>query len=136
MKKIFLIILIKVLTIIPINAHAEVKNINLIKTPAKLQHDIEFIFAKVLIKKNQVNRTEIAFPKFYFESKTPLKQFQDALEKQWGFRPDAFSNAFAVQNNEIYISDDADYYKRNARCMDDSIAHELTHYKIPRLGFK
>lgn len=121
MKKTFYIILIKVLTLISVNAHAG-------SLPAKLQHNVEFIFEKVLIKKNQTLRTEVPFPKFYFESKTPLKQFQDAIEKQWGFRPDVFTNAFAFANNEIYILDDADYYNRNQRCMDDSIAHELTHY--------
>lgn len=98
------------------------------KVPAKLQHPIDFIFEKVLEKKHLDKRTDVPFPKFYFESNTSLKQFQDAIEKQWGFRPDKFTNAFAVANNEVYILDEADYYKKNQRCMDDSIAHELTHY--------
>lgn len=124
MKKIFLIILIKVLTLISINAHGT----EIAKKPAKLQHSVEFIFEKVLALKNQTMRSDTAFPKFYFESSTPLKQFQDAIEKQWGQRPEVFTNAFAVDNNEIYILDEAAYYKKNKRCMDDSIAHELTHY--------
>lgn len=98
------------------------------KAPAKLQHPIEFIFEKVLEKKHLDKRDEVPFPKFYYQSKTPLKQFQDAIEKQWGFRPDTFTNAFAVANNEVYIMDEADYYRKQKRCMDDSIAHELTHY--------
>jgi hypothetical protein len=98
------------------------------KTPAKLQHTIDFILEKVLEKKHLDKRTDIPMPKFYYESSTPLKQFQDAIEKQWGMRPDVFTNAFAIANNEIYILDDADYYKQTERCMDDSIAHELTHY--------
>lgn len=98
------------------------------KAPAKLQYPVEFILEKVLELKHLDKRTDVPFPKFYYESSTPLRQFQDAIEKQWGFRPDKFTNAFAVTNNEVYIFDDADYYKRNKRCMDDSIAHELTHY--------
>ena len=97
-------------------------------TPAKLQHPLEFIFEKVLEKKHLDKKAEIPFPKFFYESKTSLKQFQDAIERQWGFRPDVITNAFAVANNEIYILDDASYYKKTERCMDDSIAHELTHY--------
>jgi hypothetical protein len=107
-----------------------------VKKPAKLQTSIEFIFEKVLEKKHQAKRSEVPFPKFYFKSNTPLKQFQDAIEKQWGFRPDEFTNAFAVANNEVYIMDDEDYYTRNKRCMDDSIAHELTHYiQVKYLGW-
>jgi hypothetical protein len=98
------------------------------KEPAKLQHPLPFIFEKVLALKHLDKRNEIPFPKVFFESTTPLKQFQDAIEKQWGFRPDVFTNSFAVDNNEIYILDEADYYSKNKRCMDDSIAHELTHY--------
>lgn len=67
-------------------------------------------------------------PAIYYKSQTPLKQFQDAIQKQWGMRPDVFTNAFAVANNEIYILDDAGYYEEHKRCMDDSLVHELVHY--------
>lgn len=43
-------------------------------------------------------------------------------------RPDRITNAFALKKNEIYIFDDADYYLRTNRCMDDSLAHEMVHY--------
>lgn len=98
------------------------------KAPAKLQHSIDFIFSKVLEKKRLQKRDDVPFPPFFYQSKTPLKQFQDAIEKQWGFRPDHFTNAFAVANNEVYILDEADYYRKTGRCMDDSVAHELVHY--------
>lgn len=124
MKKIIFIVLIKLLTFFSFNAQAETFN----KKPAKLQQNLEFIFEKVLSLKKQTFRKDIPLPSFYFESKTPLKQFQDAIEKQWGMRPDAFTNAFAIVNNEIYVLDDADYYTRHERCMDDSVAHEFTHY--------
>lgn len=98
------------------------------KAPAKLQHSVDFIFAKVLEKKRLEKKDAVPFPKFYYQSSTPLKQFQDAIEKQWGFRPDYFTNAFAVANNEVYIMDEADYYRKMGRCMDDSVAHELVHF--------
>lgn len=95
---------------------------------AQLKYPLDFLLQKVLERKHQIKRDDVPFPKFYFESKTPLKQFQDAIEKQWGMRPDKFSNAFAIDNNEVYISDDANYYRRTGRCMDDSAVHELVHY--------
>ena len=44
------------------------------------------------------------------------------------YRPEEITNAFAIENNEIYLLDDANYYKRLKRCIDDSLAHELVHY--------
>jgi hypothetical protein len=96
--------------------------------PAKLKYSLEFLFSKVLEKKNVPINTKIEFPQFYFESNTSLKQFQDAIEEQWGQRPQYFTNAFSVKNNEIYILDDAAYYKKHQRCMDDSVVHELVHF--------
>jgi hypothetical protein len=98
------------------------------KEPAKLKYPIDFLVSKVLEKKHQTKNDKIPMPKFYYASSTPLKQFQDAIEKQWGMRPDMLTNAFAVENNEIYILDDADYYESHQRCMDDSVVHELVHY--------
>ncbi len=96
--------------------------------PAQLKYSTAKIFDFVLSAKNKTLDTSIQFPKIYFKSKTPLKQFQDAIEKQWGQRPAEITNAFANDNNEIYLMDDQDYYIKAGRCMDDSLAHELTHY--------
>lgn len=79
------------------------------------------------LKRQKLN-PDIQFPAVYFESKTSLNQFQDAIEEQWGMRPDKITNAYSLKNNEIYINDDADYYHRTSRCMDDSLAHEMVHY--------
>ncbi|MBC7714460.1 MAG: hypothetical protein H7177_14035 [Rhizobacter sp.] len=98
------------------------------KTPATLKYPVDFLFSKVLEKKHQTKNNSIPMPKIFFESKTPLKQFQDAIEKQWGMRPDVFTNAYALENNEIYILDDSSYYEEQKRCMDDSLVHELVHY--------
>jgi hypothetical protein len=96
--------------------------------PAQLKYTPAQIFDFVLAAKNKTLDPSIQFPKIYFKSKTPLKQFQDAIEKQWGQRPAEITNAFANDNNEIYLMDDQDYYIKFGRCMDDSLAHELTHY--------
>jgi hypothetical protein len=94
----------------------------------KLQHELNFILDKVLSYKHLEVNASIINPKIYLKSKTPLKQFQDAIESQWGQRPKEFTNAYAVKNNEIYLLDDADYYKKTERYIDDSLAHELTHF--------
>lgn len=95
---------------------------------AKLQYTPEMILKQVLAKKNLQFKPEIPMPELNLQSKTPLKKFQDAIEPQWGFRPDVFTNAFIILKNEIYLMDDAAYYKKMKRCVDDSMAHELTHY--------
>ncbi len=96
--------------------------------PAELKYSLDFILQQVLIKKNIPFRADLEIPKLFVESKTPLKQFQDAVEQQWGFRPDIITNAYVVQSNEIYLLDEAAYYDQTKRCIDDSLAHELTHY--------
>lgn len=116
MKKLLLI-----LSLIPLTSLAKPE-------PAKLRYSLEFIFEKVLEKKRQAHRPEIPFPRFFYESSTPLKQFQDAVEPQWGFRPERITNAFILHHNDIYILDEAAYYQKTGRCMDDSVAHELVHY--------
>jgi hypothetical protein len=95
---------------------------------AKFKYPFEFLLQKVLEKKNQAFNPQIPLPSLHMESTTPLKVFQDAIESQWGFRPDHFTNAFSVKFNTIFVSDDASYYERNGRCMDDSLVHELVHY--------
>lgn len=96
--------------------------------PAQLRYTEEFILEQVLELKNWERRPEIPIPTYHYASKTPVEVFQDAIEEQWGMRPDFITNAFAVKHNMIFISDDAAYYERTGRCMDDSVAHELTHY--------
>ena len=95
---------------------------------AKLKYSVDDIFRFVLTEKNKPIDPNIPMPKIYFKSKTPLTQFQNAIEKQWGQRPTEIVNAYANDNNEIYLMDDSDYYIKTERCMDDSLAHELVHY--------
>src|SRR4051794_23846328 len=99
-----------------------------VKQPAKLRYSVQFILEKVLEKKFQTYKPEIPVPPLYYSSTTPLKFFQDIIEKQWGFRPDVITNAYSLYDHMIFLMDDADYYESKGRCLDDSLAHELTHY--------
>lgn len=93
-----------------------------------LKHSKEEIFAFILSYKNKPEIPTILLPEVYLKSETSIRQFQDALEEQWGFRSSQITNAYSIKNNEIYLLDDADYYEKTGRCLDDSLAHELTHF--------
>ena len=95
---------------------------------AELIFTPEFIFEKVLERKQIVTIPEKKIPEIFYASKTELKQFQDDIEPQWGIRPEVITNAYVVAKNRIYIMDDLEYYESTKRCMDDSLAHELTHF--------
>jgi hypothetical protein len=73
-------------------------------------------------------RPDVPIPAIHVESATPLRQFQDAIEVQWRTRPSLVTNAYAIAHNEIYLIDDAAFYGRMGRTLDDSLAHELVHY--------
>jgi hypothetical protein len=95
---------------------------------AKLRYSFEFLLEKVLEKKRHAFRPEVPLPSLHLESQTRLNFFQDAIEAQWGMRPEYFTNAFSINHNMIFLTDDASYYERTGRCMDDSYVHELVHY--------
>jgi hypothetical protein len=67
-------------------------------------------------------------PAIRLETKTPLKEFQDAAQRQWNMKPDVFLNLYSVAEEKIYLIEDADYYGRLNRDIADSLAHEYTHY--------
>ena len=73
-------------------------------------------------------RGDLDLPRVYFESTTPLSQFQRATVPQWGFTPEVFANAYVMSRNEIYLVDEANAYRAHGATIDDSLAHELTHY--------
>lgn len=99
-------------------AHSEV---------VKLKYDPQFILETIAKRKKIQLDPSFPIPKIYFESITSLKQFQDAIEPQWGIRPGVITNAYVWSRNEIYLIDDGKYYK-NGRKIDDSLAHELVHF--------
>ena len=124
MKSILIILSILVISGPIYAAKAPAKKTKLVR----LQFSEDFILQQVLLKKNLSFRPDIPKPKLHVESKTKLVYFQEAMLPQWGFKPDVFTNAFAVARNEIFLSDRAAFYKKHKRCIDDSMAHELTHY--------
>ena len=63
-----------------------------------------------------------------YASQTTLKEFQDDIESQWGYRPDVITNAYVTNRDRIYLIDDSKYYGKFGRTIDDSVAHELTHF--------
>ena len=87
-----------------------------------------FILTRILEYKNLAYNPEIPLPAVVLSSEAELKQFQDDIEPQWGFRPDTITNAYVVHLNKIYLYDDKAYYTGHQRCIDDSLAHELAHY--------
>ncbi len=106
---------------ITLSLHLEAKTVT-------TKYSLDFLVEYVLTSKGYSVNPAIAMPTLHYESKTKLKDFQDAIESQWGFRPDVFSNAFSIKNNQIFVTDDAAYYIKHGRCIDDSVVHEIVHY--------
>ena len=96
--------------------------------PVKLRFDPPFVLELVARRMQVTLRPDVPLPAIFVESTVPLRQYQDAMEAQWRFRPPVVSNAYAIERNEIYLSDDASFYRRLKRTIDDSLAHELVHY--------
>ena len=93
-----------------------------------LTHSTECVLKAILKHKGLEFRPEIEIPALKLQSESSLKEFQDAVEPQWGMRPEHFTNAYAVHLNQIFLMDEADYYRRTGRFVDDSLAHELQHF--------
>jgi hypothetical protein len=96
--------------------------------PVKLRFEPGFILETVAERMQVKLRPEVPLPGIFLESTTPLRQFQDAMEGQWQFRPPLIANSYSIATNEIYLSDDASFYLRFKRTLDDSLAHEFVHY--------
>ena len=94
----------------------------------KLRFTPECIFNVLLSHKRVAYKPEIPLPTVHFASTTPLQQFQDDVEEQWGERPARVQNVYVPTLNRIYLIDDADYYKKTNRFIDDSLVHEFVHY--------
>lgn len=79
-------------------------------------------------KMNVRLREDVPLPAVRYGSETPLKEFQDAIEPQWGLRPDFVLNAYVFKLNRVYLLDDKAYYDKVGRYIDDSLFHEYVHY--------
>jgi len=95
---------------------------------AKLCFEPRFVLEAVARRMNIALRPEIPLPAIFLASATPLGQFREAIARQWRFEPRTVSNAYAIARNEIYLLDDAAFYRQYRRSLDDSLAHEFVHY--------
>lgn len=95
---------------------------------AKLSYSTEGILDYVLAKKKLARNPEIPLPELHLKSQTSLEVFQSSLVDQWNFLPEIITNVYSVKTNRIFLMDDKAYYDDLKRCIDDSLAHELTHY--------
>jgi hypothetical protein len=93
----------------------------------QLRYTPEFVLSKVLeiMKKTP---SQQSLPEIRFASQSRLKDFQDDVESQWGFRPEVMTNAYVAHLNRIYLLDSSNFYQKYDRCLDDSMAHELVHF--------
>lgn len=96
--------------------------------PIRLRFEPMTILQAVARQMNVTLRPDVPLPKVLLQSATPLARFQEAILPQWKFRPPMYANAYVVARNEIYLMDEADYYKRLGRTLDESLAHEFAHY--------
>lgn len=98
------------------------------KRVATLRHDPQLILESVAQRMGIRLQPDIPVPAILLESSTPLQRMQTAAERQWGFRPEVFANAYSAAENRIYLIDDAHFYEQHARTLDDALAHEYVHY--------
>ncbi|MBI5240743.1 MAG: hypothetical protein HY926_09745 [Elusimicrobia bacterium] len=99
-----------------------------IKGYVQPRYDLQCVFTGVLAIMGKAAKADIPMPALYLQDKTPLKQLQDAVEPQWNMRPDMFVNVYSAAQNAVYVMNEAEYYRKLGRFVDDSIAHELAHY--------
>ncbi len=95
---------------------------------ARLSFDPACVLSAVAFAMNVGVQPAVALPRIRTQTETPLAEFQDAIEPQWGFRPDVFTNAYVPAARTIFLLDEAEYYAKHGASIDDSLAHELIHY--------
>lgn len=93
-----------------------------------LRHDPKCILEAVAFAMNVRLDPAIAAPALRLETKTPVSEFADGVEPQWGMRPDRFTNAYSPSANKVFLIEDADYYEKFKRDIADSLAHEYAHF--------
>ena len=93
-----------------------------------LRHDPACVLSAVAFAMNVRLDPAVAPPILRLETQTPVSEFADALEPQWGSRPDRFTNAYAPGAGKIFLIEDAAYYEKFGRDIADSLAHEYAHF--------
>lgn len=95
---------------------------------ARLQHAPRDVLIAVAQRMGLRLRPTVPLPAIHLESRTPLERLQRVAERQWGVRPRKFMNVYAIEENAIYLIDDAAHLVRNRSTLDDALAHEFVHY--------
>ncbi|MBI3298251.1 MAG: hypothetical protein HYZ75_08815 [Elusimicrobia bacterium] len=93
-----------------------------------LRHEPKCVLEAVAFAMNVRLDPSIAPPPIRLETETPLAEFADALQPQWGSRPEVFTNAYSPSADRIFLIEDAGYYGRLKRDIADSLAHEYVHF--------
>lgn len=94
----------------------------------RLRAELPCILKSILEIRKLTFNTHYPLPELVLDTETDLKSYQDDVEPQWNFRPDAIVNVFVAHRNRIYLYTNPDYYKPKKRFVEDSLAHELFHY--------
>jgi hypothetical protein len=80
------------------------------------------------IVRNKMSSSKVSSPpRLKTEMETPLSEFQEAMGKYWGFRPEFFLNVYDFNTNSIYLMTQKKTYK-HPRTAVDSLVHELVHF--------
>lgn len=98
-----------------------------------LRHEARCILAAVAHHLGIALRSEVSPPAVRYSSTAPLSEFQSAVHTVSPLRPNAVSNTYIAGPNVIFLTDDPAYYQQG-RTLDDSLAHEYTHFIRNRYG--
>ena len=98
-----------------------------------LRHEAACILHRVANHMGILLRRDVPTPVVRYSSTTPLSEFQSSVEAVSPMRPRAVCNSYFAGRNLIMLTDDATYYQEG-RTLDDSLAHEYTHFIQDRYG--
>lgn len=93
-----------------------------------IRHDPKCVLEAVAFAMNVRLDPAKPLPAIRLETQTPISEFADAVEPQWGSRPEVFTNAYSPSTEKIFLIEDAKYYEKFGRDIADSLAHEYAHY--------
>ena len=93
-----------------------------------LRHDPKCVLQAVAFAMNVPLDPSKPTPAIRLETQSSVSEFADAVEAQWGSRPDVFTNAYSPSAEKIFLIEDAKYYEKFGRDIADSLAHEYAHY--------
>jgi hypothetical protein len=98
-----------------------------------LHHEARCILAAVANHMGVALRSDSPPPAVRYSSTTPLSEFRIAVQAVSRVRPNAVCNTYLAGPNVIFLTDDPAYYQQG-RTLDDSLAHEYTHFIQDRYG--